>query len=166
MAAMLTNGMCIVPGILGMLSRGYDPQWILKNLIDVVVILFQLSVLFVWPLFSPQKSSDNPWLLSVSVLLVSCGWWENFVEISSPFPIIKRLGKMKKRLRRTRYFTYMIVSVWKMVVFLGMLVVSVKINEDQESWLAPFDLFKESFQAHEFTVVEVSGFTYNGRSQS
>lgn len=157
MAAMLTNGMCIVPGILNMLSRNYDAYWILKNLIDVVMILFQLSALFVWPLFAPQKSTDSPWLLSVSVLLVSFGWWENFVEVSSPFPIIQKLGKMKKRLRRTRYFAYLILSVWKMAVFLGMLVVSVKINENQESWLAPFDLFKESFQTHEFIVVEVSG---------
>ncbi|CAL8111798.1 unnamed protein product [Orchesella dallaii] len=151
-AAMLTNAMCIIPGILGMLSRGYDAQWVLKNVIDICAILFQISALFVWPLFAPQKSSDNPWILPISALLISCGWWENFVETTSPFFFIQMLGRMKTRLRRTRYFTYTFIPLWKMAVFLLMLVVGTKINED--SWSVAFDRFHDGFNTHNITVEE------------
>ncbi|ODN00837.1 Chitin synthase 1 [Orchesella cincta] len=151
-AAMLTNAMCIVPGILGMLSRGYDAQWVLKNVIDICAILCQISVMYVWPLFAPAKSSDNPWLLSLSALLISFGWWENFVEPTSPFIYIQKLGKMKTRLRRTRYFTYTFISLWKMAVFLAILVVGTKINED--SWSVAFNRFHQGFDTHNITVEE------------
>jgi hypothetical protein len=36
-------------------------------------------------LFTLQKPSDRPWILSIAVILVSFGWVENFVEPTSPF---------------------------------------------------------------------------------
>lgn len=75
------------------------------------------------------------------------------METTSPFVILQKLGKMKARLRRTRYFTYTIVSLWKMAVFLLMLVVCTKINEG--SWSVAFDKFVEGFQVHNNTVAEV-----------
>lgn len=152
-AVMLTNAMCVVPGILGMASRGYDAQWILKCVIDAFAIMFQISALVVWPFIEPYKNEKHPWLLPLSAILISFGWWENFVDITSPFEIIRKIGKMKTKLRRTRYWTYTVISLWKMAVFLAILVIGTKINEN--SWSIAFNQFHEGFDEHSITVKEV-----------
>lgn len=107
-AVMLTNCVCLIPAIfgkfnlkplsfnskysfadiLGMLSRYPDREtrgkWVLQCTIDVIAILFQVSGLFVWPLFS-SESVTRPWLQPLSIFLISFGWWENFVDVNSPF---------------------------------------------------------------------------------
>ena len=72
----------------GMLSRYPDREsrgkWLLKCCIDLVAIVFQVSALFLWPMFS-SESNSRFWLLPISCVLISCGWWENYVDSSSPF---------------------------------------------------------------------------------
>ena len=64
------------------------PKWLLKCSIDFVAIIFQLSGLLLWPLFSSDSSNSRQWLLPLSAVLISCGWWENYVDSSSPFGMI------------------------------------------------------------------------------
>jgi len=70
----------------GMLSRYPEREskgtWIIKCSIDLLAVTFQISGLLVWPLLS---SMPRPWLLPLSGILISCGWWENYVDSSSPF---------------------------------------------------------------------------------
>ncbi|OXA64962.1 Chitin synthase 1 [Folsomia candida] len=151
-AVMLTNAVCLVPAILGLLSRGFDKYWVYKCVTDVFAIIFQLTALFVWPWFTEQQPSDRMWLLPIAAILVSCGWWENFVEITSPFDFIRRLGHLKKQLRSTRYVTYTIIPVWKMaIVLLGMLS-CVWMNEG--SFTVAFDKFGAAFEDHKVIVEE------------
>lgn len=65
-------------------SRG---TWVLKCSIDLLAVIFQASGLMVWPILS---SMPRPWLLPLSGILISCGWWENYVDSDSPF------GKMSQ----------------------------------------------------------------------
>lgn len=162
-AVMLTNAFCLIPGIFKTLSRDYQSnmklEWkLIQYAIDMVAIVFQLSALFVWPLIEPHKSYNNHWILPVSAILISFGWWENFVDESSPFQVIKflatsKLTNMKRNLQRTRYFAYIIISSWKMVVFLAMMTVGTKLNEN--SWSIAFNLFEEGFRNHSVIVQEV-----------
>lgn len=161
-AIMLTNAMCVVPGILGMISRGYENlevagkrswTWHVQCIIDAIAVICQVTALLVWPLIKPHKKTDHPWLLPLSAVLISFGWWENFVDVTSPFEVVKKIAKLKTRLRRTRYWTYTVISLWKMAVFLLMLVVGTKINEN--SWSIAFDMFNDAFDEHNITVKEV-----------
>ncbi len=81
----ISNQICLLH--IGLLSRGFDKYWAYKCVLDVFAIIFQITALFVWPWFTQQKSSDRLWLLPIAAVLVSFGWWENFVEITSPFGI-------------------------------------------------------------------------------
>lgn len=161
-AVMLTNAFCLLPGILGTFSRGFEKLWGIKCAVDVIAIFCQLSALFVWPLIEPHKSTKNHWTLPVSAILISFGWWENFIDESSPFPPMKFLAKMKTKLRRTRYFTYTFISIWKMAVFLLMLTVGTKVNEN--SWSIAFDLFHEGFDNHTIPVQEVTFITFGNHT--
>ena len=79
-------------------------------IIDLAAIAAQVTGFVVWPLLE-----DRPllWLIPVSALMTSCGWWENYVSTQSPFGIIRALGRVKEDLKQTRYFTYMFLSMWK-----------------------------------------------------
>ena len=90
---MITNCVCLVPGILGMLSRNSkESKRLGKIVVDILAILAQLSGCLLWAIPELTKSNWNQiWLLPLSVILTSFGWWENYVDKHSP------VGKQKKQ---------------------------------------------------------------------
>lgn len=126
-------------------------KWIFQCSIDALAIIFQVSGLFMWPILTDTRGIG--WLLPLSAFLISCGWWENFVDSSSPYALIRGLGNMRKGLTRTRYFTYALLSLWKMLVFFGTMLFSV--------WLLgyrignTFSQFSSSFGTHPINITEV-----------
>lgn len=80
--AMITNCLCVVPAILGLLSRNSrDSKRFVKVIVDIAAIVAQVTGFIVWPL-----SEDKPvlWLIPVASLCISLGWWENYVTRQSP----------------------------------------------------------------------------------
>lgn len=66
---------------------------------------------------------------------------------------IKSMGRIKERLKRTRYFTYLFISIWKILVFFcGMLIITALNGESVSG------VFKigSAFGKHQITVSEVS----------
>lgn len=137
-----------------MLSRYPDREskgaWFIKCSVDLLAVVAQISGLLVWPILSTMP---RPWLLPLSGILISCGWWENYVDSSSPFGPIRALGKLRKNLLITRYFTYIFVSIWKMVVFFTFMIFSVWIVHGNVSNL--FTKASEAFAQHRINVTEI-----------
>jgi len=88
---MLTNCFCLVPGVLNMLSRNQSTsQRYLKLTLDTLAILAQLSGLILWAALDWTTSNWNVvWILPFALLFGSFGWWENYVERTSPIGIFK-----------------------------------------------------------------------------
>lgn len=109
--AMLTNCLCVIPGVLGLLSRtSKEGKRAAKIIMDLAAIAAQVTGFVVWPLLE-----DRPvlWMIPVSAFMISCGWWENYVSSQSPFSIVRALGRVKEDLKYTRYFATMFLSIWK-----------------------------------------------------
>ncbi|XP_046404364.1 chitin synthase chs-2-like [Ischnura elegans] len=157
--AMITNCVCLIPGILGLLSwsestdesddakeeksgnlgnkqdlemtkalmekqsplslkklREIPPRtWCIYSLY-VLAILSQLSACFLWPL-TDGSNSWKLWCTPFALLFISITWWENFTTKYSKFAIIRNMSQVKDSLKKTRYFIYSIVSLWKIGVF-------------------------------------------------
>lgn len=80
--AMITNCMCIIPAILGLLSRNSrDSKRFVKVIVDMAAIVAQVTGFIVWPLL---ENKPVLWLIPVSALCISLGWWENYVTRQSP----------------------------------------------------------------------------------
>uniref|UniRef100_T1J5I3 chitin synthase n=1 Tax=Strigamia maritima TaxID=126957 RepID=T1J5I3_STRMM len=114
--AMITNCTCLVPAIFALFSRhseeGKRPA---KMFIDAVAIIGQFSGLVIWPYVLNNRTLS--WSIPLSLFLVGFGWWENYVDVRSPFNCVRQLAVVKKTLSQTRYFTYAIISVWKIAIF-------------------------------------------------
>ncbi|XP_034230764.1 chitin synthase chs-2 isoform X3 [Thrips palmi] len=155
--AMLTNCLSLVPGILGMLSRtNKESQRFVKVLVDLGAIVAQCTGMVAWlllPLLGGNGPNLSLWCVPVAVFCTSCGWWENYVNKQSHIGIIKSMGRVKERMKRTRYFTYLFVSVWKMVVFFLMMLVITFFN--QQSVANLFSLLPTSFGERKIVVTEV-----------
>jgi chitin synthase len=84
--AMLTNCVCLVPGILGMLSRNSkESKRFAKSIVDILAIVAQLSGCFLWVIPELNKTNwQHVWMLPTSLILTSFGWWENYVDKHSP----------------------------------------------------------------------------------
>ncbi|XP_038118969.1 chitin synthase chs-2 [Culex quinquefasciatus] len=116
-AAMLTNCVCLVPGILGLLSRSVNESKLpFKYTIDVLAISAQITGFVVWPLLSNQLEL---WFIPVSVFLVSCHWWENYLSLKSYFRPFATLANIKEKLTESRYYTYLFMAPYKIVFFLS-----------------------------------------------
>jgi len=81
--AMLTNCMCFIPGVFGLLSRSHkDSKRFIKVIIDIVAIVAQVTGFVVWPLI--KGDSKSLWLIPLASVFISLGWWENYVSRQSP----------------------------------------------------------------------------------
>lgn len=118
--------------------------------LDVFSILSQATAFVVWPMI--EKKSVM-WLIPVSVLLISCGWWENYVSEDSPIPMLRNLGKVNKNFQNSRYFSYLFISIWKCFLFFVTVLIIVRVNEGSCSYL--FSEFDAAFKEHYINVTEV-----------
>ncbi|XP_039764506.1 chitin synthase chs-2 [Pararge aegeria] len=149
--AMITNCLCIVPAILGLLSRSSrDSKRFMKVIVDMAAIVAQVTGFIVWPLL---ENKPVIWLIPISALCISLGWWENYVSRQSPIGIIKSLARIKDELNYTRYFTYRFMSVWKIILFLLCILMSIWMDGDDPAMF--FQLFNPGFGPHNIVVEEV-----------
>ncbi|XP_018562636.1 uncharacterized protein LOC108904526 isoform X1 [Anoplophora glabripennis] len=149
--AMLTNCLCFVPGVLGLLSRNNkESQRFIKVIIDLVAISAQATGFIVWPIIEGRA---DLWIIPIAIFLVSLGWWENYISKHSPLPFIKKLGKIKETFDQTRYFTYMFISTWKILCFLLTMLFIILAREGELGFV--FTEFSEGFNAHPITILEI-----------
>lgn len=150
--AMLTNCLCLVPGILALLSRNSDDEnmYFLKIVADVFAILGQLSAFVYWIFVIDSESSNLKYSLPISCILISFGYWENYCEDNSPIAFVRVLAEMKECLNRSRYITYVIVSSWKIVLLIVCTFI-VRLKIDGSS-LYLFTQFRNAFSQHKVHI--------------
>ncbi|CAH2066868.1 unnamed protein product, partial [Iphiclides podalirius] len=149
--AMLTNCLCVIPAILGLLSRNSrDSKRFVKVIVDMAAIVAQVTGFIVWPL-----SENKPvlWLIPISSLCISLGWWENYVTRQSPIGLIKSLGRLKEELNASRYYTYRFMSIWKILLFLMCILFCLWMDGDEPAMF--FQLFNAGFGPHNIVVEEI-----------
>lgn len=122
---MLTFGVAFIPSFLKMFdSQKETGRQFYVVVADVLAMLIQASVLLLWPLLNILRGIDfeQSWGIFVSLLLISLGWWENYVN---KFTNLGKFGlsllELKRNIRRSRTKLYAAVSVWKVVLTLCMM---------------------------------------------
>ncbi|XP_034946911.1 chitin synthase chs-2 isoform X1 [Chelonus insularis] len=149
--AMITNCVCFVPGLLGLLSRYKskdESRRFVLVLVDLAALAAQASGFVVWALLDSSKPSI--WLMPAALILTSCGWWENYVSLQSPIGFVRTLGRVKKELRLTRYFTYMFISVCKIIIFIISSLVVLYVKGENVGHI--FTMFGTAFSRREITI--------------
>ncbi|OWF44368.1 Chitin synthase 3 [Mizuhopecten yessoensis] len=120
---LLTFGVAFLPSLLKIFDNQSEigkPVYLL--IADFFAMLFQASVLILWPAVNLTRGQNlsESWSILVSLFLISLGWWENYVNT---FTHLGKFGnalkEFKKNIRRMRTRIYMIVSFWKILVTFG-----------------------------------------------
>ncbi|XP_071036009.1 chitin synthase chs-2 isoform X1 [Parasteatoda tepidariorum] len=150
-AAMLTNCVCFIPAVISLLSRHSDePRRPLKVIFDMLAIIFQGSALAIWPI---TESGPRAWTIPIAVVLVSMRWWENYLDKRSPIAFIKKLSSIKEDLRKSRYFIYVFLSVYKMVLILCTMFGLAHLTMENASLI--FKGFSLSFRSHPISIQQI-----------
>lgn len=150
-AAMLTNCVCFVPAVLALFSRhSGETKRPLKIIFDILAIVFQGSGLVIWPL---MEGGTRAWVIPIAIFLVSIRWWENYLDRKSPISLIRKIGIIKDDLRRSRYFTYIFLSLWKMLILFCAMVASMNLTMENVSLI--FRGFTTSFRSHPVMVQQI-----------
>ncbi|KAK2583486.1 hypothetical protein KPH14_009451 [Odynerus spinipes] len=152
--AMLTNCVCFVPGLLGLLSRNKNKDESKKYilvLVDLAALTAQATSFVLWPLLDTSRPSL--WIIPPALILVSCGWWENYVSMQSSIGFLRTLARVKRELRLTRYFTYMFVSFWKIIAFFISALTILHMRGQNLGHL--FTMFGSAFGSHKIIIYAV-----------
>ncbi|XP_065572052.1 chitin synthase chs-2-like isoform X2 [Artemia franciscana] len=164
--AMLTNAACLFPAMLCMLARSQKEKnrgW--KYILDMLAVLGQVVALALWPIAkglyhnnSIAESYSIMWTLPISLILISFGWWENYVDKDSPVGVINWLGRFKDGIGRKRYFIQLFATVWKIIIFfcLTLLIWVFYANSDipmLDAVSALFDNFLPGFGVHDLNII-------------
>ncbi|XP_013772916.1 uncharacterized protein LOC106458013 [Limulus polyphemus] len=143
-AVMLTNCVCFMPGLFGLLSRhNTEERRPLKIFFDIFSLVAQATGFVVWPLVS---NNTRCWAIPPAIILVFINCWENYTDKRSPIYLMKILADAKDDLQNSRYFTYVFISVWKMLLIFCSMLVFLLMNMNDVTSL--FRGFKVSFQNH------------------
>lgn len=87
------------------------------------------------------------------MVAVSVGNIDVIIHSSSISGIIKSLARVKEDMRLTRYFTYMFVSIWKIIAFFMSTLIILYCKGNSVGHL--FTMFGSAFGEHIITVTEV-----------
>ncbi|GIY75621.1 chitin synthase, partial [Caerostris extrusa] len=146
-ALSLTNAVCLVPSFLNAFcswnSQNDYRSW-LNNILCLSVIVGQLST-FMWLVNYVSLNIPMYSLAVVSVICISCGWWENFVNDNSP----RCLKILKEDIGESKNFIYLFISLWKIILIFTLVVIYMFANGDMETFLRHFPT---SFDRHNLTA--------------
>ncbi|RWS27637.1 chitin synthase 1-like protein, partial [Leptotrombidium deliense] len=150
--AMLTNCLCVVPSLLSLFSRhSGESKRAFKTFLDFLALAAQISALVVWPL-TEKHENKLALYFPLAAVLVSIGWWENYSDKNSPFRIIRGLASMKEQLYKCRYFSYIFVSIWKIIVIFVSTIVARYLVDGNILYM--FSQFKAAFSQHKILIVQ------------
>lgn len=120
-------------------------------ILDALSIIAQATSLVAWPLIAGDWSLFT---VPLSIVLISFGWWENYLSEDSPIPFISSIGRDKKQYPNSRYFAYVFLTVWKCLLFFCSVLVIIYLKEGRVQFL--FDELNDAFQDHSINITEVS----------
>ena len=123
-----------IPGMLNLAiePRFEDRRWLRVSL-NFLAMIGQLSAILIWPFLlaltnayvhwpKNENAGNLVWQIPLSLFLISCGWWENYVDRYTRLGGLgKFLQKMKRRITRTRTKSYLIISIWKIGIVLAVM---------------------------------------------
>ncbi|XP_039765061.1 chitin synthase chs-2-like [Pararge aegeria] len=151
--AMLMNAVCVIPGLLNAFTRSSaEPRYPIMMILDVLAISAQVTAFVVWPLLDGTPAL---WCTPFACFLISLGWWENFAGSISKHTSVSMiyLCELRDGIKRSRYYTQRMLSIWKIIVFMITILVSLKLQDDD-----PFTFFtraNEAFGDRLYTVHEI-----------
>ncbi|CAH0556147.1 unnamed protein product [Brassicogethes aeneus] len=146
--AMLTNAVCLVPGLVAFLSR--DPackRSLIPMILDVASLACQTVALVLWPLIEGKLIL---YTITASVLLISVGWWENFVSKESPY--FKKFTTSRLVLENKTYFMYLFLAPMKCLAFFITACVILVIQDGDIGFLFRMD---DAFSSHNINITEI-----------
>lgn len=117
---------------------------------DIFACLAQGTAFVAWAMVE-----EKPILYATGVacLLVSIGWWQNFVSEKSPIPFLRNLGLAKKEFSNKTYFSYLLIAPIKCIVFV--ITASLIIWMQEGNLSVMYDYFVNIFDSHKIVVREV-----------
>ncbi|KAL1490875.1 hypothetical protein ABEB36_011558 [Hypothenemus hampei] len=153
--AMLTNGMSVIPAlvliVMNFINNENKNIFTLENMLDIIALFAQVSAFVAWPLL--PDIGPILWLIPVSLILISFGWWENFLSETSSVKLITRMAKARKSFTHSKYFCYSIISIIKCILFLGTALLALYTVEGDISFL--FNNITGIFGTHDMKVQEI-----------
>lgn len=153
---------------------------------DVVALGAQTTGFVLWPLLEKERSPTELLVIPITLFLVSCGYWENYVTKHSLFGefqwylgagfvkwctsfshvwaksiagLLRPVWRIKDKLKRTRYFSYLFISIWKIICFFCCMVLFTFLKGGNIAHL--FSMFSAGFSQHRVHVVEVGTLRYS-----
>ncbi|XP_041374240.1 chitin synthase chs-2-like [Gigantopelta aegis] len=121
----LMLGAAFIPSVMKLFDTGSEKRRKLHILVlDILAMVGQSSALFAWTLVNTRQGRyyGEAWSIPVSLFLISFSWWENFVNKFGVLgPVNRKLNELKRRIRRMRTKTYIILSCWKVIITLSLM---------------------------------------------
>ena len=144
--AMIFNALGLTPALLRLFATdSTDGRF--KSITYYSSFFIQLISLIIIPWLS-FSNNKNVWYLIIAIIFISIGWWENFVDKNSKSQFLDKLFLIKRDFEKNRYFTLFIISIWKITVSFGGMLLIFYIVEGSSMVKNLFMNFQDSFGNH------------------
>ena len=140
----LTFGVGVIPSMLKMFDcQSENGRKFYIIIADVIALVSQISILILWPIRNLIDGVDRElsWTIPVSLLLISIGWWENYInKFTNMGKLGMRLREFKHKVRRMRTKIYILASLWKIILTMALMTVMVTAGDKSCLSVLYFDI--------------------------
>ena len=116
-------------------------------------MIFQISSIICWSIW------NKDFCVFLSLTLISCCWWENYVNDKSKRSLIVHLVSAKQDLKESKFITYALISIWNMILMFGLMLLIFYLEHSQDSVVN--DLFIKFSDAFNQTYILRNNITDN-----
>ncbi|XP_054166652.1 chitin synthase chs-2-like [Oppia nitens] len=134
---MLAHSISLIPAIISCISRFYANTWeyhkTLKY-VDIMAIVLQIVCIAGWTTIGYLEDIRNYWIFPIVLCFMSINCWDNYLIIKRTKFLNKFIAyfcdiKEDLNSNNSRYFTYLLISIWKIGLILITILVYFAIND-------------------------------------
>lgn len=144
----------------GIMAKRWKP--IAIAVLSTIAVVFQVVGLFVWPITMNKDIPHITWSLPLSLILISCGYWENYIDLSAYEG--KEDGEVGWLICLRRGFDVgdgtklrMITSLWKMLCTFGMTMGFIMVHPEMHDFSMLFDWNTQKYCANRISPDVLQG---------
>lgn len=150
----MINSICFIPSLLSLSSKSLNDFKVNKmiSFFDLFSMIFQISSIICWSIWY------GSFFVFLSLVLISCCWWENYVNDKSKRNLIVYLVDAKEDLKESKFITYALISIWNMILMFSLMLLIFYVEHPEDSvvndlFIKFSDAFNQTYIANETYII-------------
>ncbi|KAH0546834.1 uncharacterized protein LOC123269162 [Cotesia glomerata] len=125
---------------------------ILLVIIDIIVLACYVTYTMFYSFDGVERNNSTSWITILALALIHGGFWQDVPDSKFSFTgFLSPFVKARKNLEPVKHYTFALVSIWKIIVFIASSLMILSFNGIETKKI--FSMFESAFSQHNVTII-------------